>query len=338
MKNKFNNKAARHQWRIIALFCIFYLTLSGCASPYKKIYRVGILCGIDSLASTIDGFKAKMSELGYKEGQNILYDIQKTNIDPDGEKHMIERFIGEKVDLIFAFPHDAAITARDSTQKTDTPVIFAYANIDDEVFVNSLLEPGGNITGVQHPLKQLMVKRFEYLIEIDPTIERIWVGYDNSQPSFPHALEALKLAAQAKQITLVEVLVDSPDTIKADFEQREKSADIGIDAILLTPSPVLQTQESWDIIKVFAEKHNLPVSANIYEQIKDGAVFHLGNDYIDVGKKAATLADKILQGTPPSEIPVLSPEDYLRINLVRAITLGLNVPDGLLKQAAEIIR
>ncbi|MBN1538390.1 MAG: ABC transporter substrate-binding protein [Anaerolineales bacterium] len=303
-----------------------------------KIYRVGILCGNDLVYSTITGFKAKMDELGYHEGQNILYDIQKTNFDQASEKHIIERFVGEKVDLIFAFPHDTSLTAKNITQGTDMPVIFAYANIEDINFVNSLREPGGNITGVQHQLDKLTVKRLEFLLDFDPNIQTIWVAYDNETTVFPSALKALRLVAQSKHVKINEVFVSNLDEIKADLEAREKMADIGIDAILIMPDQLIQTRESWVVIRNFAQKHNLPISANVYSQMTDGAIFHYGNDYIEVGTKAATLANKILQGVPPSELPVLSPEEYLRINLVAAETLGLSVPEGLLKNAVEIIR
>lgn len=339
VKNKNGVKNARSWWRgITIIISILGLGLSGCVFPNKKVYHVGILCGVDSLAATIDGFITKMNDYGYIENQNIVYDIQKTYFDPQGEKRAIERFVEEKVDLIFAFPHDTALTAKNNSQGSDIPIVFAYVNIEDINLVNSLREPGGNITGVQHPLDSLTVKRFELLLDFDSTIRRVWVAYDNNVSVFPTALKALRIAAQSRQVSLVEVSISNLEDIKADLDNREKMADIGMDAIFLMPDQLIQSKSSWELIRDFAQKHNLPISANIYAQIEDGALFHLGNDYTEVGRKAAYLADKILKGTPPSELPILSPEEYLRINLARANALGINVPDGLLKQASEIIR
>jgi len=337
---KFGNFLKSNKWQkgIIALWILLIIITQGCISKGTKIYRVGILCGIDSVSPTIGGFKSKMDELGYHEGKNILYDIHKINFDPVEEKHIIKRFMGEKVDLIFAFPHDAALTAKNITQRTDMPVIFAYVNMEDINFVNSLREPGGNITGIQHPLEALTGKRFELLLEFDPTIQNVWVAYDAERSIFTTALTSLREAAQSKHINLVEVSVSTLDDIKRDFEMRENMPDIGIDSIFIMPDQFIQTQESWILIRDFAQKHNLPISANVYGHMVDGALFHLGNDYVEVGAKAATLADKILRGTHPSELPVLSPEGYLRINLISAKALGLTVPEGLLKQATEIIR
>jgi hypothetical protein len=52
------------------------LLLSGCGGATSKVYRVGSLSGLDYFANTADSFKAKMAELGYVEGKNIVHDLQ----------------------------------------------------------------------------------------------------------------------------------------------------------------------------------------------------------------------------------------------------------------------
>ena len=53
---------------------------------------------------------------------------------------------------------------------------------------------------------------------------------------------------------------------------------------------------------------------------------------------ATPLADKIFKGTPPSTIPVVTPNQDLYINYKVAQELGLTIPEGLLSQATQIIR
>ena len=53
---------------------------------------------------------------------------------------------------------------------------------------------------------------------------------------------------------------------------------------------------------------------------------------------AAPLADKVLKGTPAGTIPVVSDESFLQINYTVAQKLGVEVPEGLLSQADEVIR
>jgi putative ABC transport system substrate-binding protein len=56
------------------------------------------------------------------------------------------------------------------------------------------------------------------------------------------------------------------------------------------------------------------------------------------GKQAAPLADKILQGTPAGSIPVVSAENSFLMNYKAAQAIGIEVSEGLLNQADEIIR
>jgi putative ABC transport system substrate-binding protein len=77
---------------------------------------------------------------------------------------------------------------------------------------------------------------------------------------------------------------------------------------------------------------------NIMSQVQQGAIFFYAPAVVDGGKGAATLADKILKGTPAGTLPVVTPDSQLIINYKAAQQLGLAVPEGLLSQAAQIIR
>ena len=82
---------------------------------------------LDALAGIADSFKAKMTELGYIEGKNIAYDIQKTNFEPDKEQQILKKFVDDKVDLIFTFPTEVSLAAKTATQGTGIPVVFSFS-------------------------------------------------------------------------------------------------------------------------------------------------------------------------------------------------------------------
>ena len=48
--------------------------LSGCDKK-PTVYRVGIISGAPPFANIAEGFKAKLTELGYLEGKNIIFDV-----------------------------------------------------------------------------------------------------------------------------------------------------------------------------------------------------------------------------------------------------------------------
>jgi putative ABC transport system substrate-binding protein len=57
-----------------------------------------------------------------------------------------------------------------------------------------------------------------------------------------------------------------------------------------------------------------------------------------MGKQAAGLADQILKGTKPGDLPVETAEYFLIINLQTAQAIGLDVSDEILRQADTVIR
>ncbi len=323
---------------LLATLIVAAIFLSGCIAETPKVYHVGILSGTDAFLPIADGFKAKMTELGYVEGKNIIYDLQKTNADPAGEQRAARKFVDDKVDLIFTFPTEPSVTAQAATQGTNIPVVFAYAGIEGSTLVKSVREPGGNITGVRFPGPEQISKRLEILLEIAPSVKRVWIGYDKNYPNTAPALAALRPLALSKNVTLVEVPAATMEELKADLEARNKSADIGMDAIILMPDIFNHHPDGWAVISKFAAEHKLPLGGSFLYTVEQGAVFGNANDLANVGVLAAPLADKILKGTPAGTIPVLTPEQDLWINYKRAQELGLNVSEGMLNRANKILR
>src|SRR4030042_2196401 len=116
---------------------LIIIVLTGCAQQKQKVYQVGILSGAEPFANIADGFKSKMTELGYIEGKNIVYDLEKTNFEPTKEEQILKKFATDKVDLIFVFPTEPAVSAKKITQGTDIPVVFAMSGIEGTNLVNS---------------------------------------------------------------------------------------------------------------------------------------------------------------------------------------------------------
>ncbi len=339
MISNHNFQSSKGIWLVtLVLIVVGNLFVSGCGAEQPKVYRVGILNGFAPFGDIAEGFKAKMTDLGYVEGKNIVYDVQVSNYDPAEEERIVKQFVTDKVDLIFTFATEAAISAKTGTAGTDIPVVFAFAVLEGNDLIESVRQPGGNITGVRFPGPELSVKRFEILHKLAPQAKRVGIIYNSNYPANKSQLEVLHPAASAVGITLVEIPVNSVADIEADLQARSAAIDVGLDAILIITDDLSQTPDGWPMISQFAAEHHLPIAGSAAFEADTGAILSYIPDSFETGGLAAPLADKILKGTPVDTIPVITPESRLRLNYALAQELGLTVDEGLLSQATEIIR
>jgi putative ABC transport system substrate-binding protein len=283
-----------------------------------------------------DGFKERMNELGYQEGKNIIYDLQDST--PEKEQQVAKKFVEDNVDLIFAFPTEPSVAAKAAAKDTGIPVVFSLAGIEGTDLVESLQHPGDHITGVRFPAPESTVKRLEILHEIAPDVKRVWIIHDPNYPLADSSFVMLRPAAISLGITLVETPISGVEDIRQILSDKARSGEIDVDAIFIMPEVLTQTPECFGAIIEFANKHKIPVGGAMDYTTDLGAVFNQAPDVIKMGRLAAVLADKIFKGTPAGSIPVVTPELYLRVNYKKVQELGLEVPEGLLRQATEIIR
>lgn len=329
----------RRQALFFTLLSVVGIVLSGCGEKKPKVYWVGIISGAEPFITIADGFKAKMTELGYVEGKNIVYDFQKFNADPVGEQRTLKKFVDDKVDLILAFPSEPSVEAKAATQGTNIPVVFAQAGVDVSNLIESVRHPGGNITGVRAPaMADYTAKRLEILHELVPKAKRVYLIYDPNYPNTAPALEGARSAALALGIKLVKDPVNNLEELQNALKRRAAAKDIGIDAILIMPDTLTPSPDGLGAILKFAKEHKVPVSGTLNFMADLGAICTFVPDMVEQGQMAATIADKIFKGTPAGTIPVVTPENYLLINYKVAKELRLSVSESLLIKAKKIIR
>jgi putative ABC transport system substrate-binding protein len=276
----------------------------------------------------MEGFKEGMTELGYIEGENITYIYEGLSDSIDRLDSIAQGLVAADVDLILSITTPATQAAQRATAGTDIPVVFVP--VTDPVgagLVDSLKQPGDNITGVTFGAQE--GRRLEWLVQIVPTIEQIYIPYNPEDRSAVLALEMASAAATTLGVELITRQARDHEEITAAIENIPEEAD----AIFILPDSLVAGR-----IAEFVELQ-LPLSGANPTLVENCGVFtSYGMEQTSSGKQAARLADQVLRGVKPSDLPVETAEFYLAINLKTAKAIGLDIRDEILLQANIIVR
>ena len=227
---------------------------------------------------------------------------------------------------------DALRTGLRKATSTIPIVVAAVADPVDVGLVASIARPGGNLTGLTIFMAEVCAKRVALLKEAIPALTRIAVIVNPANPSHPIVLEGMRRTAGALGVELVPVEVKARDDIAAAITvvaTRPASALVAIE----DPLVISNAKQ----IAGFALQNRLPL-IGFNPQAEAGALMEYGPDVGDLFYRSATLVDKILKGTPPTNLPIERAVKFeLIVNLKTAKTLGVTVPLTLIASADEVI-
>ncbi|PLX48615.1 MAG: ABC transporter [Desulfobulbaceae bacterium] len=318
--------------RSILLLCSFFLCFgAGCSrtTEEEKTYSIGVINFSKAAEPAFHGFRQGMTERGYREGLNIRYLYQGHLTDKDKLLAEAARLLAAEVDLIFAMTTPASLAAKKVTAGTAIPVVFGpVSNPVASGLVTNLKEPGGNLTGIT--FSQQEPKRLEFFKNTLPSIKRICVPYNSKDLSPTRNLETLAEAAAKLAVELVPVSLHTNaeiDAFLADFPA-------GFDAIYLPTDSLIASRVNDFAALAIARK--LPLATPHKEGVAAGGLLSYGFSTFAVGRQAAHLADQILRGTRPANLPVEVTEFSPTINLATARKIGVTIPDTALRQALII--
>jgi ABC-type uncharacterized transport system substrate-binding protein len=312
--------------------------LAARAQQPERMRRIGVLMGYPE--NDLEGpaffaaFREGLEKLGWVEDRNIRFDIRwATPDDAEARQRFAKELVALQPDLILSSvtPTTAALL-----QQTRTiPMVFA--TVSDPVgsgFVASLARPGGNVTGFQAMVGSLAGKWLELLKEIAPRVARVAMLFNPAVAPYAESfLNPFKAAASSFAVEAIAAPVRDMSELESVVAAQARSPNGGLIVMPDTFTDVHRAE-----ITSLAARSGLPAvyPRRIFTEL--GGLLSYGIDQLDLYRRAATYADRILKGAKPSELPVQAPAKFeLVINLKTAKALGLDVPPLLQQRADEVI-
>jgi putative ABC transport system substrate-binding protein len=280
----------------------------------------------------VAAFREGMQRLGWIEGRNVAYDYRWTA----GNPAVMERYAVELVALKPEVIMNGGLPTLVAMQKQTRTIPIVFAQVLDPVgagFVDSLMRPGGNVTGFVSFEYSMAGKWLETLTQIAPRIKRIAGVRDLASPSEMGMLGAIQAVMPAFSMPFT--ILGGRDA--AEFERAiEMFAREPNGGIIVLPSP--NTLVHRRVIMDLAARHQLPAIYPYGFFAREGGLISYGIVPSDNFRRAAGYIDRILKGEKPSELPVQVPTKFeLVINLKTAKALGLTPPEKLFATADEVI-
>jgi putative ABC transport system substrate-binding protein len=313
----------------------FITLLSGVAVGWPlaaRAERAPFLVGLIGNAPYWPHFREAMHDLGYREGQNVKYELRTGETEPARLAEAAKELASIPVDVIVAFGSPPSQAAQAATQ-TIPIVMVAVGDPVRAGLVASLAHPGRNVTGTSFLGPDVAPKRLQILKQVIPSAVRVALLFNPNNASNVIYRDEIETAARDLGISLIQVKASSvPDldtNLRSLLSQRP-------DALIATNDSFLYLQ----IPKIieFLESNRIPAMFLGREYVLAGGLMSYSASLSDLFRRTATYVHKILQGSKPSDLPVEQPTKLeLVINLKAAKALGVTIPYSLLAAADEVI-
>jgi putative ABC transport system substrate-binding protein len=275
----------------------------------------------------IEGF----SRLGYVDGKNINILHRFPNEIPDRFRSMAAELVSLNADVLMGGSVGASYL-RDAT--TTIPIVFMF--VPDPVgmkLAKSFANPGGNITGLSNFGREIAGKRLQLLKELVPGLKRVGLLTNPDLQTNRVYVEVMSEAARQLELSLQTFDAHSVAEMEAAFDDMAKA---GIQA--MTPVQGGTSFQGRAVIPRLALARHIAMCAYSKETFEYGALVSYGPDQVEMCRRSAVFADKILKGAKPADIPIEQPSSFeFLINLKTAQALGLEVPLSHQQLANEVV-
>ncbi|MDM8517008.1 ABC transporter substrate binding protein [Desulfobacterales bacterium HSG16] len=331
----------------ILFFMISGYPMNAAAEDIKRIILMETM-PVPAVLEHSRWFQVQLKELGYENGKNMDLVVLKAN----GDRKLAETLLSAELakgdlDIVVTIATLASQAAVKLLKGKDIPIFFFQ--VSDPVgagLVERLNAPtGSNITGkvftVNRQAKIEMILRL-----VDQTNVRKPIRFGIIHSSYPSAMGDIrdfKIFEKTRNDVVIvpcEITYQKvPDGLPSMLEQVKKgiiALDGKVDFWIEPLGPLGETLEYTSLLLTHSK---IPIAIGTkLDSVKMGALMHVTPNMEASGREAALLADGILKGKNPGQIPVIPPSEFdLGINLTTALNLNIVVPPDLLKMAGKNI-
>jgi putative ABC transport system substrate-binding protein len=317
--------------RLLALICLFLFAMPAQSQAAgEKTFHLGLLAPSPaSLEFTRVTTLPELAKLGFQDGRNLALDARASE-DPAGMERAARELVAANPDTVIAIGMDAAQAIHAATKTV--PIVLFGGDPVRAGLAESLVHPGGHVTGVVIFGTQLDGKRLALLHDAVPNARRI-AALLHSGPDRLETESEVRDVAVRLGLEIISVSVDDRRGYAGGFAVMH---DAHAEALIITAHPQLYADA--DQLLALARENGLPSICEWAEMAQSGCLLAYGPDRAALRQRLAHYVARIFRGTPPGEQPIEQPTVFkLAINLATARALNLTLPAGILALADEVI-
>jgi len=319
---------------IVATFLVTAL-FGGCSASKtgdssEKVFKIGITQIVEhsALDSARKGFIAALKDNGYSEGKNLKIDFQNAQGDMPTTQTIAQKFVNDKVDMIFAISTPSAQAAYNATKEIPI-VITAVTDPVSAGLAKSMDSSGNNVTGTSDATP--MEQQFNLFLKLYKNAKKIGMIYNTSESNSGIQVEQAKALASKMGLTLVPQGITSVN----DIPQTIDSLLGKIDLLYLPTDNMVASSMPIIVKKCYAA--SIPVIGAEKGEVQGGALCTVGIDYNKLGYESGLKAVEILKGKAPKDIKISVQENAaVIINSDATKKLNIQITEDI-KKGAEIL-
>jgi putative ABC transport system substrate-binding protein len=297
---------------------------------------IGFLSGRSADASVRVGaaFRKGLNETGYAEGQNVTVEYHWLEGQYDRLPALLADLVHRQVAVI-AIPGSAPAVLAAKAATATIPIVFGIG--EDPVrlgLVANLARPGGNATGINFFVAEVVAKRLRLLHDIVPKAVHVAVLVNPANASITETtLNIVQEAARAigVQTEIVNATTISEiDAVFASFA-RERP-----DALFVAPDGFFVGRAVQ--LATLSARDKIPAAYTERDTVAVGGLMSYGADVTEMYHQVGVYTGSILKGSKPADMPVIQSTKFeFVINLQTARALGIEIQSNLLSIADEVI-